>query len=346
MKVKIEDIANVAAKILQKIGVPDNQTNVIVETIKYAHLTDKGTHGIGRLPIYVRKIKDGLMSAETTLNAISETSVISHFDANNGFGQVAAYLGMENAIQKAKLHGVGVVGIKGSNNFGTAGFFVELAAKNNMIGFIFSNSSPAIAPTGGNKPIFGTNPISIGFPGGINKPPVILDMATSNAARGKIRLAAVNGEEIPTDWALDENGNPTTNPLEALKGSMNPIGGYKGYGLSLVVDVLAGLLTGASFGGDVKPLNHKDAQSNYGHLIIALNIGFFQEIPHFINNMEYLSNNVKACGDEQKIFLPGEKEFIFKNNSCGLVNVSDKQIEEINSLSDHLGLYYKITSSL
>src|SRR5690554_50296 len=236
MRVYIENIKIVAENILKKIGVPVEQAKIIVDTIEYAHLTNKGTHGIGRLPIYVRKIKEGLMSAETIMDLINETSVISHYNANNGFGQVAAYIGMNTAIKKAKENGIAAVGIRCSNNFGTAGYFVKMAAKENMIGFIFSNSSPAIAPTGGSKPIFGTNPIAIGFPGGNNKPLVILDLATSNAARGKIRLAAANGQSIPANWALDAGGQPTTDPNEALKGTMIPIGGYKGYGLSLIVD--------------------------------------------------------------------------------------------------------------
>jgi L-2-hydroxycarboxylate dehydrogenase (NAD+) len=170
-------------------------------------------------------------------------------------------------------------------------------------------------------------------------------MATSNAARGKIRLAAINGEKIPNDWALDKNGQPTTDPMEALKGSMIPIGGYKGYGLSLVVDVLAGLLTCSSFGGDVKSLNHSDSFSRNGHLIIVINISFFQEVSTFINKMDYLTENVKACGDEQMIFLPGEKKYNFQMNSKGIVDVSDKQVENINSLTNQLGLNCIISST-
>ncbi len=346
MKVLVKNIQDVSNKILKKIGVPDDEIEIIVNSILYAHLTNRSAHGIGRLPIYVRKINDGLMSPKTTLIALKEEPAVSHFDAQNGFGQVAAYKGMEIAINKAKVYGTGVVGIKGSNNFGTAGFFVELAAKNNMAGFMFSNSSPAITPTGGNKPIFGTNPISIGFPGGNNKSPVILDMATSSVARGKVRLAAVNKEKIPNNWALDADGNPTNDPIEALKGSMMPIGGYKGYGLSLVVDVLAGLLTGAAFGGNVKPLNHKNAISNYGHFIIVFNISFFQEITSFHDKMDYLTKNVKACGNKHEIFLPGEKEYNFKKDSPEIVSVSDKQVKEINSLAEQLEIDSKLKNNI
>lgn len=165
MQVKVDSIKNISNEILVKLGVPDDDAVIIVESIAYAHQRGKGTHGIGRLPIYARKINEGLMTAETKLCAVKDNSAVCLYDAGHGFGQVAAYKGMEIAIEKARQYGVGVTGIRHSNNFGTAGFFVDLAVKNKMIGFIFANSSPAIAPVGGKTPIFGTNPIGIGFPG-------------------------------------------------------------------------------------------------------------------------------------------------------------------------------------
>lgn len=336
MQMKLDVIRNISSEILLKIGVPDDDAEIIVNSIVYAHQRGKGSHGIGRLPIYARKIQEEYMTAETKLCAIKDDFAVCLYDAGHGFGQVAAYKGMEIAIDKARQYSVGVTGIRHSNNFGTAGFFVDLAAKNNMIGFIFANSSPAIAPIGGKTPIFGTNPIGIGFPGGNNKPAVILDMATSNAARGKIRLAAKNEESIPDGWALDSNGNPTTDPVEALKGSMIPIGGYKGFGLSLVVDVIAGLLTGSAFGGNVKPLNDKDGLSDYGHLMIAINIGSFLDIEEYTDKMDYLTKQVKECGEEGQIFLPGEHSYNLFNSDT--VNISDKQVDEINNLLKSLGM--------
>jgi len=340
MQIKIDSIKNISNEILLKLGVPNNDAQIIVNSIVYAHERGKGTHGIGRLPIYARKINEGLMTAETKFQAVKDSSAVCLYDAGHGFGQVAAYKGMEIAIEKARQYNIGVTGIRHSNNFGTAGFFVDLAAKNNMAGFIFANSSPAIAPAGGKVPIFGTNPIGIGFPGGKNMPAVILDMAASNAARGKIRMAAKNGESIPDSWALDNNGNPTTDPLEALKGSMVPIGGYKGFGLSLVVDVLAGLLTGSAFGGDVKPLNHKDGLSDYGHLMMAINVDFFMDAKEYSDKMDYLTRRVKECGDENQIFLPGEHAL--HASSQGITEVSDKQVNEINILAHSLGIKEQI----
>jgi L-2-hydroxycarboxylate dehydrogenase (NAD+) len=340
MQVKIDSIKNISYQILSKIGVPNDDAEIIVNSILYAHQRGKGTHGMGRLPIYARKIKEGLMTAETKFCAIKDNVAVSLYDAQHGFGQVAAYKGMEIAIEKARNYGIGAVGVRHSNSFGTAGFFLELAAKNNMIAFIFANASPAIAPTGGKMPIFGTNPIGIGFPGGNDKPAVILDMATSDVARSKIRLAAKNGEPIPIGWALDSDGNPTTDPIEALKGSMVPVGGHKGFGLSLIVDVIAGLLIGSAFGGDVKPLNLKDALSDCGHFILAINIDSFIDFTEYLDKMDYLTKRVKECGEESHIYLPGEHSFSLFNSE--IVNISDKQVNEINSLANSLGIKEQI----
>lgn len=336
MKISTTKLEQLSYNILKACNVPQDDAQIIVNSILYAHTRGKGTHGVGRMPIYVRKIKEGLISSTTELTLVKDSLVVSTFDANHGFGQVAAYKGMEYALDKADKHGVGVVGIKNSNSFGTAGFILELAAERQMIGLLFSNASPAIAPSGGNKPLFGTNPIGYVFPNRKGEPPIVLDMATSVVARSKIRMAAANGESIPFGWALDSNGKPTTDPIEALKGSMVAIGEHKGYGLSLAVDILAGLLTGAAFGGDVKPLNHKDSHSNYGHLIIALNIGFFMSINDYYEKIDHLIRNTKRCGEPGKVFLPGEQSFYTAKNSSAKITLSAKQVEDLNKLLDTL----------
>jgi L-2-hydroxycarboxylate dehydrogenase (NAD+) len=342
MKISTAKLEQLSYNILKACNVPQDDAQIIVNSILYAHTRGKGTHGVGRMPIYVRKIKEGLMSAETQLSIVKDSPVVSVYDANHGFGQVAAHKGMEYALDKADKHGVGVVGINNSNSFGTAGFILELAYERQMIGLLFSNASPAIAPSGGNKPLFGTNPIGYVFPNRKGEPPIVLDMATSVAARSKIRMAAANGETIPFGWALDSNGKPTTDPIEALKGSMLAIGDHKGYGLSLAVDILAGLLTGAAFGGDVKPLNHKDNHSNYGHLIIALNIGFFMSINDYYEKIDYLIRNTKKCGEPGKVFLPGEQSFNKAKNSLNEITLSAKQVEDINKLLGSLQINEKL----
>ena len=197
---------------------------------------------------------------------IKETSpVIKMIDAKNGFGQIATEIGMNECIKMAKLYGLALVTVCNSNNFGVAAYFAELASKQDMIGIVLSNSAPAIAPTGGSKPVFETNPLAISVPYKVSSP-ITLDMASSVVSRGKIRLAARNNENIPLNWAIDKDGNPTIDQNEALLGSLLAIGDYKGFGLSMFIDILSGLISGSAFGGNVKPLNTLDDYSKNGHI--------------------------------------------------------------------------------
>lgn len=229
MKVYLSDIENASEMLLKHLGVPDAHEKIITESIVYAHMHGKPTHGLGRMPIYARKIKENLMSAVTKWTIESNCNAIAVTDCKNGFGQVAAYCGMNLAIEKAESYGVGLVTVKHSNNFGAAGFYSQLAASNHMVGIVLANSAPAISI--GGAALLGTNPISIALPADEND--FNLDMAMSIAARGKIRLALQNGENIPAGLAIDAEGNDTTDPAKALQGAMLPIGGIKGAGLAL-----------------------------------------------------------------------------------------------------------------
>lgn len=337
-KVELNNLKECSMKILVKCGVPQDDASIVADSIVYAHTRGKHTHGISRMQIYVRKINENLMNVNTPMTTIKETPVISVVDAQNGFGQVAAIRAMDLCIEKAKTYGIGIVGVKDSNNFGTAGFIGEYLAQKGMIGVILANSGPAIAPTGGGKAIFGTNPICVSYPAVKDYPPIIFDMACSNAARGKIRLAAKNNEKIPYGWAVDSEGNDTDDPNEALKGTMIPIGEYKGYGIAMCVDIFAGMLTGAAFGGAVKNLNHPSEISRYGHLIFAFNPDFFLEKDQYIEKMAILISNVKQCGKEGKIFIPGEKSYITSLENTKFVEIKQNLIEDLNVLAEVVGV--------
>lgn len=339
--VNISDLINITKLILNRYGVPDKDAEIITDSIIYAHTRGKHTHGVNRLPIYQRKINNGLMSPETTISIIKDTPVVAVLDANHGFGQVAGSKGMNISIEKADKYGVGVVGIRNSNSFGTAGYLAEMAVKHEMIGIVLGNSAPAIAPWGGKTPLLGTNPIGIAFPQSNGKPPIVLDMATSVIARSKIRLAEQNKEKIPLGWAFDCKGNPTDDPIEALKGSMVPIGEHKGYGLALAIDIIAGLLTGSAFGGDVKPLNSADGPSCFGHMLITIKISYFIPYEEYIQKIDALSSNIKSCGDISSVYLPGEVSFN-KNKDKEILDLPDAQIDGINNLAKDLNIALKI----
>ena len=336
-RVSVPDLRSLCVDILAFHNVPLDDAAIIADSVIYAHVREKHTHGIGRMGIYVRKIKQGLLNHFTPIVIESKTPIVTLIDAKNGFGQVAAVKAMRLAVEKAATYGIGLVGVKDSNNFGTAGFISEQATKDSMIGIVFSNSAPAIAPTGGNKAVFGTNPICIAFPSVENGYPIVFDMACSGVARGKVRLAAKRGERIPIGWAVDENGEDTDDPEEALKGFMLPVGGYKGYGLALCVDILAGLMTGSGFGGDVRNLDHPTDMSRQGHMVMVINPVFFMGRAEYFQRMSKLIYNIKASGNMGNVYIPGEKSFEKSVSNDTTVSLKQDLIDEINALADEAG---------
>jgi len=338
LKVSIDSIRDVVKDTLAAVGVDGTSIGVILDTILFANRRGVATHGVGRLPLYIKKIKSGHFNPRDEVETVMDSGAVALMDAHNGFGQVAADHAMRLAIEKAREYGVAAVGVRNSNNFGTAGYFGDMAARQGFAAMVYANAAPAIVPTGGNRTIFGTNPICYAFPGGAGKNPVLLDMATTVAARGKIRLAAKNGEKIPMDWATGPDGKPTDDPNEALKGSLLPIGGYKGYGLSMFVDLLAGLLTGSAHGGGVVNLSRMDADSGNGHLFIVIDAHRFMSPEALDRRMADFVDAVKACGDPGVVLMPGERENIMREQQGEAVEISDKQFEEINELAKNLGV--------
>lgn len=337
-KISIKSIDNVTREALGACGVSAESVEEVLETIHYANRRGIPTHGIGRLPLYVRKIKAGHLNPNDDVKTVVDSDAIAVLDACGSFGQVAAKHAVSLALEKAEKYGVGVVGVRNSNNFGTAGYYGDYAARRGMAAFVFANAAPAIAPTGGNKTIFGTNPLCYAFPGSNRNNPIVLDMATTVVARGKVRLAAKNGEKIPMDWAMGPDGNATDDPNEALKGSLLPIGGYKGYGLSLFVDAFAGMLTGSAYAGGVKPLSDMDADSNNGHLFVVIDTKRFMDSEALSGRVDYFCQAVKACGEDGAVMLPGEREYKKMAEQTDAVTISAKQFEEINEIAASLGI--------
>ena len=336
--VEIKSIDEVASRLLAINGVSQASIDIVLDTINFANQRGVPTHGVGRLPLYIKKIRAGNLNPKDEIETVTDSGAVAILDAHGCLGQVAAKRAIDLAIEKAACYGIAAVGVQNSNNFGMAGYFGDYAAKKGMAALIFANASPAIAPTGGKEKLLGTNPLCFAFPGGSKHWPVVLDMATSVVARGKIRLAAKNEEKIPLDWALDENGQPTDDPKEALKGSLLPFGGYKGYGLSLFVDIFAGLLTGSAFAGGVEQLSKMDSFSNNGHLFIVMDSKRFMSEAELDERVDYLVQRVKACGEPDTVRLPGESGYAKMTTHIETVELPETQISEINHLAEEFGL--------
>ncbi len=342
VNIKIENLKQVVIETLRKVGVSESDAAIILDTIIFANRRGVATHGIGRLPLYVHKIAAGHYNPKNEIEVLADNYAYALLDAHNGFGQVVAHKATKMAIAKAKQYGVGVVGVRNSNNFGTAGYFGDMAAREGCAAMVYANAAPAIAPTGGNKTIFGTNPLCYAYPGDENHDPILLDMATTIAARGKIRLAAKNGEKIPMDWALGPDGQPTDDPNVALKGSLLPIGGYKGYGLSMFVDIFAGMLTGSQYAGEVKNLSKMEENSGNGHLFVVIDLDKFMTVDEKRERISHFYEAVKACGEEGKVFMPGELEYIKMKKAVDTVQISNKQFEDVNAVAEEVGATYRL----
>lgn len=343
-KVEIKDIDEITAEVLGKVGVDQDSIHIILETIHFANGRGVASHGVGRLPLYVKKIQSGFLNPVNEVTQVISNGGMAVYDAKNGFGQVAAYIAMKHAIQMAEMNAVSVVGVRNSNNFGMAGYFGEMAAETGKVAIICANSAPAIAPTGGSKAVFGTNPICFAMPSDKGNHPIVLDMAVTVAARGKIRLAAKEGKEIPNSWAVDEKGNATTDPLEALKGTLLPIGGYKGYGLALMVDFLAGLLTGSAYGGQVSPLSKMNTESGNGHLFIVIDIGKFLSKEEYEMKIKEFISVIKTAGKQGEVLLPGERGYLESDFHTEIVDIPQAQINEINEIAEACGINKRLYS--
>jgi LDH2 family malate/lactate/ureidoglycolate dehydrogenase len=299
------------AALMAAHGVPEGDARTIAECLVRADLRGVDTHGIIRLPIYLERLGRGLVNPRPRLEPRRVSPVAAHLDGDDGFGFVVATRAMSESIAMAEAHGLGLTGVRRSTHFGMAACYLLPAVEAGFIGLVFTNASPAMPPWGGRQPFLGTSPFAVGVPGGAEGP-YILDMAPSVAARGKIRRAARDGLPIPEGHALDAEGRPTTDPTEALKGVVLPIGGHKGAALSMLMDILGGVFTGAAFGGEVgDQYKHFDRPQNVGHFLLALRPGLFVGDDDFRSRMDRLVGRVRsqplAAGFDE-ILMPGEPE--------------------------------------
>ncbi|KAG9529179.1 Malate/L-lactate dehydrogenase, partial [Aureobasidium melanogenum] len=327
--------------VLEANKVSSEHASTIADCLVAADLRGVDTHGVNRIPSYVARIRQGVLdpAAEPELKEI--TPVVAQVDGKNGFGFVAAKLGMARAIDMAKIFGIGMVSVKHSNHFGMSAWVVQQALDAGLMSLVFTNSSPALPVWGGKSKLMGVSPIACGAPG--SNHPFILDMAPSIAARGKIYKAKRRGEKIPKDWALDAEGRQTDNPAAALEGVMLPMGGPKGSALAIMMDVFSGVLSGSAFAGHVTNPYDPSRPADVGHFLIAIKPDLFMSMEEFKERMEYLYQRVvnsdKMAGVD-RIYMPGELEQLTQEERArsGIPYV-EAEIQALNEEARRVGSY-------
>src|SRR5687767_4424888 len=268
-------------------------------------------HGVFRLPQYIRRIKGGAVNVRPDIRIEREAPAMALVNGDNGMGHLVMRFAAQKAIEKAKQCGVAWVGAQWSNHAGPASLYARMALEHDMIGLYFAvGNANHLPPWGGLEMLLSTNPIAAAIPTG-GEPPLVLDMATTVAAYGKVKAKAAKGEAMPEGWMIDREGNPLTDPKRAGEGFLLPIGGYKGYGLALVVGLLAGTLNGAAMGKDVIDFN-RDASSatNTGQAIVAIDPAAFGDPAQFTREVDRLIRDLR--GSERmpgvdRIWMPGEQ---------------------------------------
>ena len=332
-KVKLE--TNILKKeiiyIFKKFGLNNNHASISANALINAELVGAYGHGLSRLKMYCDRIKKKVINPKPKIKIKKISQSISHIDANNSIGFVAADIAIKTAIKNAKKTGIGMVAVKNSGHYGLSGYYAEQAVKKNLVTMIYTNAPPAVAPHGALKSLFGTNPICFGTPTG-SKIPFILDTSISMINRGKIRVAARNNQKIPEGVALDKFGRPTTDAKKALKGVQLPIAGFRGSGLAWMVDILSGVLTGGNHAGRVKdPFDDFSGPQNIGHLFITFKTNLFVK-----NYDTRIKDNIKKIKKLPKV--KGIKEIMYpgQNKYKRLKTNSKKKIKILTSTKKDL----------
>ena len=327
-------------KLIKKIFInhklSQKHAKICADALINTELVGAPSHGLSRLKMYCDRINKKVINPKPKIKIKKISQSISHIDANNSIGFVGADLAIKTAIENAKKTGIGLVAVKNSGHYGLSGYYAEQAVKKNLMVMVFTSAPPAVAPHGALKSLFGTNPICFGTPTG-SKIPFILDTSISMINRGKIRVAAREGEKIPEGVALDRYGKPTTDPKKALEGVQLPIAGFRGSGLAWMVDILSGVFTGGNHAGRVKdPFTDFSGPQNIGHLFFVIKPNLF--VGNSFNKR--IKDNIKTIKKLPKIkgvkeiLYPGQSKFQrYKNNIKKEIKITKNILEDLKKLS-------------
>ena len=324
-------------------GMSKTDANIVADLMTKADLMGQDGHGVFRLPMYMRRIRAGGLNVTPTFRRLQDRTAMALIDGDNGMGHLIMHHATQLAMEKAETTGIAWVGARHSNHAGPASLYAMMPLRKNMIGlYIAVGSANHLPPWGGTEMLLSTNPISVAIPAK-NRPPIVLDMATTVAAYGKVKTAAQRGETMPEGWMIDRNGAPLTDPNRASEGFLLPIGGPKGYGLSLIFGILAGTLNGAAFGRDVVDFN-ADAKTvtNTGHLILALDIAAFADPDEFRADIDAVWAEMKSSPllpGVTEIRLPGERlQRVTAERRANGIPLSGPLRAQLSDLAAELGI--------
>ncbi|MCD6418843.1 Ldh family oxidoreductase [bacterium] len=356
ISVDIDALRNFVVDVFKSVGVRQEDAEITADVLITADKRGIGSHGVARLRRYVNGLKSGIMKADAEMKILKETPNTLLISGGDGLGQPVSYRSMKLVIEKAKENNVAFAAVRNSNHYGIAGYYSMMALDEDLLGISITNSAPLVVPTFGKDAVIGTNPISIAVPAGKERP-IVLDMATSTVPRGKLEVYNRLGKPLPITWATDEYGIPTQdaarvleNLLERKGGGLLPLGGgeeetggHKGYGLSVMVDVFSGILSGGAFGLNI--YGKKGEPPNVCHFFGAIDIEAFIDRDTFksmVDDYVKMLKNASKREGAQRIYIHGEKEFEKSEQQQKEVKIYYKVIDDMKRIGEETGVTYNL----
>jgi len=343
--IRFESLKNFCKQAYMKVGVPEEEAEIVSDLLARSDLQGVQSHGVMRLPIYIERLEKDYVRKKLEFTILRQKGATAFVSANGSMGHVVSYKAMRLAIELAQEHGVSWVAVKDSGHFGVTGLYPRMACEKDLIGYICSNSAPMMAPFGGKERILGNNPLSYGFPAH-KRLPVIVDFSCTVVASGRLILCRKKGEQIPLGWAVDKDGLPTEDPYEGYEGggSLAPVSGHKGYGLALAHEMLTALLTGGKWTTNIKSLYEVDDSGIQGtcHSFMVIDPDCFVGRDEFKKSMDRYIDMIKSSGKAsniQEILVPGEPETRSEERQLrDGVSLAAATARDLEKLAGRLGL--------
>jgi (2R)-3-sulfolactate dehydrogenase (NADP+) len=330
MKCSIEEITTLAVRALKRAGASRAMAQATAQALVAAEMEGLTGHGLSRVPLYCQHLREGRADGKAKPKLVKKKGATCLVDANGGLAFLASALAVKEAVKRAQRYGVAFAGVTNSHHFGAAAYHLAPVAQAGLVGLAFTNSPSAINAWGGKKAFFGTNPVAAIFPRR-QTDPIVVDLSLTEVVRGKIMLYAKEGKPIPLGWAVDKDGNPTTDPKAALTGSLTAIGGVKGAALALMVEVLCVALTGAAFSFENDSYFEPGNKPRIGHAILALDPGALAGADAYFARLEVMISKMLA---DEGVRLPGTRrqQAAAKARAEG-IDISDALLSELRQLA-------------
>lgn len=334
-----QDLTRFATEALSARGVPVEDAGLTARSLVQADQRGIYSHGMLRLPLYCEALRLGGINPEPRLKFSKDTGSVAVLDADAGLGQIAMQAAVDRVIEVGRVQGIAAVAVHNSSHYGAGGFWSDQLAEAGFISFITSSTGPVVAPYAGASKVLGTNPLTFGAPSASGWP-LTADLATSNGAYGKVIAAKNEGTPLPEGWAVDALGNPTTDPVEAEKGSMIPFGGHKGSAVAVLLEAFAASLTDATFAFETVDIwSNPSSQMNNGHLVIGLNTAAFAGRDQTESRIAELQDRVRSSGaDGRAVLAPGDPERHRQAEAEEAVSLPESTVNQLASLAEELSL--------